>query len=140
MVSNIFINLTSKDLPKTKDFWEKLGFSFNAQFTNDNGAALVLGENIFAMLLTETFFKTFTKKELATNNIEVINAIQVESREKVDEIVDKALAAGASEPEEKKDYDWMYYRSFEDLDGHHWEVTFIDLNSIPADPSASQPV
>lgn len=138
MVKSIFINLTAKDLDKTKEFWEKIGFTFNPQFTDKNGAALVLGENIFAMLLTEEFFKTFTKKDLATNSIEVINAIQVESRDKVDEIVDKALAAGATSPEEKKDYEWMYYRSFEDIDGHHWEVTFIDEKGIPADPSASE--
>jgi uncharacterized protein len=139
MVKQIFVNLPVKDLEKTKEFWTKLGFTFNAQFTDENAAALELGENISAMLLTENFFKTFTKKEIANNSIEVINAISVESKEKVDEIVGKAMDAGGSEPEEKKDYGWMYYRSFEDLDGHHWEVTFIDEANIPKDPSSSQP-
>lgn len=140
MVKQIFVNLPVKDLEKTKEFWIKLGFTFNPQFTDQNGAALELGENITAMLLTEDFFKGFTKKEIAgTNVIEVINAVSVDNREKVDEIVDKALEAGGSEPEEKKDYGWMYYRSFEDLDGHHWEVTFLDLEKIPADPSSLEP-
>jgi uncharacterized protein len=139
MVKQIFVNLAVKDLGKTKAFWEALGFSFNPQFTDNKGAALVLGENIFAMLLTEGFFKTFTKRELAGDRIEVINAVSVESREKVDEILGKVLEAGGVEVDEAKDYGWMYYRCFEDLDNHHWEVTFIDQNNIPEDPTTSQP-
>jgi uncharacterized protein len=140
MVKQIFVNLPVKDLEKTKAFWDELGFSFNPQFTDEKGAALVLGENIFVMCLTEEFFKTFIKKELADSQKvrEVINAIGVETKDQVNQIVDKAVEAGGVENEEPKDYGWMYYRSFEDLDGHHWEVTFIDQDAIPENPSESE--
>ena len=93
---NIFVNLPVKDLEKTKDFFSKIGFEFNEQFTDKNAACLVIGDNIFAMLLTEDYFKTFTKKDLsnAANTTEVILALSAESREQVDDIVNAALAAG----------------------------------------------
>ena len=97
---NIFVNLPVKDLEKTKDFFSKIGFEFNAQFTDKNAACLVIGDNIFAMSLTEDYFKTFTKKDLsnAANTTEVILALSAESREQVDEIVNAALSAGGSPP------------------------------------------
>lgn len=120
MVVDIFVNLPIKNLKTTMDFWTKLGFSFNPQFTDDKAAALVLSEHIFAMLLTEPFFKTFIKKELADSShvTEVINAIGVQSRKEVDELVDKALAHGATKYKETDDYGWMYSRSFQDPDNH----------------------
>lgn len=128
MVKDIFVNLPIKNLEKTKEFFLKLGFTFNPQFTDEKAAALVLGEHIYAMLLTEEFFKTFTKKTIAdaSNTIEVINAIGMESKEKVDEILEKAFAAGATKVNEKYDYGWMYGGSFQDLDGHVWEVMYTD--------------
>lgn len=139
MVKQIFVNLPVKDLEKTKEFWGKLGFSFNPQFTDRRAAALVLSENIFSMLITEAFFKTFTNKEIADSSktTEVINAVSVESREEVDRIADAAMKAGAKPAKDSQDMGWMYYRSFLDLDGHHWEVTFIDEKAVPANPGQS---
>lgn len=139
MVKQIFVNLPVKDLEKTKEFWGKLGFSFNPQFTDEKAAALVLGENIFSMLIAESYFKTFTNKEIADSAkvAEVLNAVSVESREEVDRIADAAMIAGAKPAKETQDMGWMYYRSFLDIDGHHWEVTYIDEKAIPENPGQS---
>lgn len=141
MVKQIFVNLPVKNLEKTKEFFSKLGFSFNPQFTDQNAAALVLNDEkgIYAMLLTEEFFKTFVKKDIAdaTKTTEVINAIGVESKEEVDQLLEKAIANGGTKVNETYDYGWMYGGSFYDIDGHAWEVTYIDEQSIPADPAAS---
>jgi predicted lactoylglutathione lyase len=95
MATQIFVNLPCKDLKKSKAFFEKLGYGFNPQFTNDDGACLVISDTIYAMLLTETFFETFTRKSLvdATKSTEVILAISVESKEKVNELVNTAFKA-----------------------------------------------
>lgn len=140
MVKDIFVNLPIKDLEKTMAFWRGLGFEFNPQFTDEKAASLVLGEHIYAMLLREEFFKTFMKKEIADSSgvCEVITAIGVESREKVDELVDKAMELGAKKYKEADDYGWMYSRSFEDVDGHLWEVLFADAGELgDAKPSES---
>ncbi len=138
MIKQIFVNLPVKDLEKTKAFWTKLGFSFNPQFTDENAAALVLGENIFAMLIQPSFFSRFTKKEIAdaTKVTEVINAISVGSREEVDTMMMSALEAGGTETRDKEDYGWMYNRSFTDLDGHIWEPVWMDAAKAPANPGA----
>lgn len=132
MVDAIFVNLPVKDLDKTIAFWTELGFSFNKQFTNDKAGALVLGNNIYAMLVTEEYFKTFTKKEIvdATASIEVINAVSVGSKETVDELVEKALSLGAIAPKAADDYGFMYSRTFYDLDGHTWEVLFMNPDHV----------
>jgi predicted lactoylglutathione lyase len=129
MIKQVFINLPVADLPRTRAFWEALGFSFNEQFSDENAASLVLGENIFAMLLTNDYFGTFTDRAIidTKTGIEVINAFAVESRAEVDRIVDGALAQGASEPRPPQDHGWMYYRVIHDLDGHRWEFTFMDM-------------
>jgi predicted lactoylglutathione lyase len=133
MPTQIFVNLPVKDLKKSKSFFEELGYSFNPQFTNDDGACLVISDTIFAMLLTEPFFKTFTRKALidATKNTEVILAISVEAKGKVDELVNNALMAGATKSNDPQDHGWMYSRSFQDLDGHLWEVFYADPAGIP---------
>lgn len=141
MIKEIFVNLPIKDLEKTKEFWATLGFSFNPQFTDDKAAALILGENIFAMLITEPFYKTFiAKKEIADSSktSEVINAVSVENKEAVDELVDKAISSGATKYKETDDYGWMYSRSFQDLDGHLWEVLYIDITKVPENPGAAE--
>lgn len=141
MINQIFVNVPVKDLEKTKKFWIDLGFTFNPQFTDEKAGALVLGENIFAMLITEPFYKTFiAKKEIADSSkvSEVINAVSVDSKEKVDELVEKALSAGAVKYKETDDYGWMYSRSFQDLDGHLWEVLYIDTTKVPENPGASE--
>ena len=133
MATKIFVNLPVKDLDKSKDFFAKLGFPFNPQFSDDKAACLIIGENIFAMLLTEPFFKTFTKKEIADakKTTEALIAIDAESREKVDDIVKKAVEAGGAVYRDPEDHGWMYGHSFADLDGHQWEVLYMDESKIP---------
>ncbi len=137
MVKQIFVNLPVKDLNKTKEFFAKLGFTFNAQFTNEDAASMVLSENIFVMLLTETSFKRFTDKEIADSSsaTEVINAISLESKEQVDKMADTAIESGGKKTMDQ-DYGWMYSRGFQDPDGHLWEVFYMDEKNIPANPGA----
>lgn len=132
MVKQIFVNLPVKDLQKSIEFFTKLGFTFNPQFTDENATCMIVGENIFAMLLVEKFFATFTDKEIvdATKQVEVSNALSVESREEVDVILMKALAAGAVESKPAQDHGWMYSRDFEDLDGHLWGVFYGDEKAL----------
>ncbi|MEU4268242.1 VOC family protein [Streptomyces sp. NPDC026092] len=130
----IFVNLPVKDLETSKAFWSKLGYSFNPQFSDDTTACLVISDTIFAMLLTEPKFKEFTKpgKELvdATKSTEVLLTLSAESRVKVDELADGALAAGGTAAKEPIDFGSMYGRSFSDPDGHHWEVMWMDPAEI----------
>jgi predicted lactoylglutathione lyase len=130
--TKIFVNLPIMDLNKSVVFFTKLGFSFNPQFTDENATCMIIGEDIFIMLLVEKFFKTFTKKDVCdtSKNTEAIVALSVESREKVDQMIEKAIEAGGSEPREKQDHGWMYGRSFEDIDGHLWEVFFMEESAI----------
>lgn len=128
MSTKIFVNLPVKDLSRTKAFFAKLGYTFNPQFTDEKAACMVISEDIYAMLLVEKFFKTFTKKQIAdsTKTTEMLLALSFESREKVDEMMAKALAAGAKKAREPQDHGFMYERSFEDLDGHIWEIFWMD--------------
>lgn len=132
MNRKIFVNLPVKDLPKSMDFFKALGFAFNPQFTGDNFACMVIGENIFSMLLTEEHFKTFTPKAIAdaTKTSEVLLAIDCEDRAKVDEMVEKAVAAGGSTYAEPRDLGFMYQHGFEDLDGHIWEIFYMDPSFV----------
>lgn len=133
MVKQIFVNLPVKDLKKSMVFFSKLGFAFNQLFTDDNAACMIIGENIYAMLLTEPFFQTFTKKDIsdATKTTEVLIAIDASSRAEVDDMVKKAAAAGGVIYREQQDHGWMYGHSFSDLDGHQWEVLYMDESKIP---------
>ena len=133
MASKIFINLAVKDLKKSIDFFTKLGFSFNPQFTDEQATCMIIGDNIFAMLVIEQRFKDFTKKEIcnAHKNTEVLIAIDADSREKVDEMVKTAVDAGGSIYMEPQDHGWMYGHSFADLDGHQWEIMYMDESAIP---------
>ena len=133
MATKIFVNLPVKDLKRTMDFFSKLGYTFNEQFTDEKAACMVISEDIFAMLLTESFFKTFIpKKEIADSNktTEVLVALSADTREKVDELVDKAITAGGRQLREPEDHGFMYARSFEDPDGHIWEVVWMDPAGI----------
>jgi predicted lactoylglutathione lyase len=129
----IFVNLPVKDLPRSRSFFESMGYSFNPQFSNDQGACLVISDTIHAMLLTEPFFQTFTKKAIADarKSTEVLICLSCESRAEVDELVAKAVKAGGSTPSEKQDHGFMYSHSFEDLDGHVWELVYMDPNATP---------
>jgi len=128
MINKIFVNLPIKDLKRSMSFFSELGFTFNKQFTDENAACLVINDDIYAMLLTEKFYQTFIRKEIAdsTKVSEVIVALNCESRGEVDVLVEKALKAGAKEYREPEVYEWMYGRSFEDLDGHYWELGYMD--------------
>lgn len=132
MSKQIFVNLPVKDLSKTVAFFTKLGFTFNAQFTNEDATSMIVADNIFVMLLVEPFFKNFTKKEIADakKTTEVIICLSAESREKVDEMVKLAIEAGGSAPIDKQDHGWMYQHGFEDLDGHLWEIAYMDMSKM----------
>jgi uncharacterized protein len=132
MTTKIFVNLPVQDLNKTIEFFTKLGFRFNPQFTDENATCMIVGEDIFVMLLVEKFFKTFTKKEICdtTKNIEVIVALSAESREKVDQMINKAIEAGGRESREPQDHGWMYGRSFEDINRHLWEIIYMDEKAV----------
>jgi uncharacterized protein len=132
MSTKIFVNLPVKDLNASIDFFTKLGFSFDLNFTDENATSMVIGDDIYVMLMVEPFFRTFTKKDVvdATKATETIVALGVESRARVDEIADAALASGGSEANETNDQGFMYGRSFNDLDGHLWEVVWMDPAAI----------
>ena len=128
MATKIFVNLPVKDLDKSVSFFTTLGFTFNPQFTDENATCMIIGEDIFIMLLVEPFFKNFTKKEIAdaSKTTESIICLSAESPAKVDEMVRLALEAGGKAPNDKQDQGWMYGHGFEDLDGHLWEVMWMD--------------
>jgi uncharacterized protein len=132
MAPKIFVNLSVKDLNKTIGFFTKIGFRFNPQFTDENATCMIVGEDIFVMLLIEKFFKTFTKKEICDTkkNTEVIIALSVESKEKVDQMINNAIESGDIESRDKQDYGWMYGRIFEDNNGPIWEIIYMDENLI----------
>lgn len=131
-VKSIYVNLPVKNLEKTREFWTKLGFSFNEQFSDDKALCLVLNEGlIYSMLISHEFFSTFTNRAIADGSTtQVLVAIEVDSRELVDQIVKNALENGASRYKESADHGWMYYDIFADIDGHQWEIMFTDPSQI----------
>lgn len=132
-VKSIFVNLPIKDIQETRDFWNQLGFTFNEQFSDEKALCLILNDgSIYAMLLKRDFFSTFTNRSLAAgSSTQVILAIEVESREKVDHIVKTALENGATRYRECEDHGWMYYDSFSDINGHQWEILYTDPSKTP---------
>jgi uncharacterized protein len=132
MTTKIYVNLVVKDLNKSIDFFTRLGFRFNPLFTDDTAACMIIGENIFSMLVTESKFKEFTRKKIndAHKFTETFISIELDSREKVDEMVYKAIAAGGASYFAAEDLGWMYQRSFEDLDGHQWELLFMNEEAM----------
>lgn len=133
-VKSIFLNLPIKDLKRTRDFWSKLGFSFNEQFSDDKALCLVLNDGlIYSMLVIHELFSTFTNRPIADGtSTQVLTAVEVDSREQVDKIVNLALENGATRYKECVDHGWMYYDSFADLDGHQWEIMFTDPTQMQA--------
>ena len=132
MATQIFVNLPVKDLKKSIEFFTKLGFSFNPQFTDETATCMIIADDIYAMLLTEEKFKTFTPKPIcdATKSTEVLVALSSESRKNVDEMVRKAVTAGGSTYNKPQDHGFMYGHGFQDLDGHIWEVFFMEPSAI----------
>jgi uncharacterized protein len=133
MIKQVFINLPVQNLDASVAFFTKLGFTFNAQFTDTNATCMIMGENMFAMLLVKNMFTNFTKKEIADTHktTEVIIAMDLGSKDAVNEMVAKAKDAGGQIYDEPKDHGWMYQHCFADLDGHQWEVMWADLNLLP---------
>lgn len=134
MTRQIFINLAVKDLNKTIEFFTKLGFKFNPQFTDENATCMIIDKDSFVMLLAEKFFKTFIPdKDIcdAKKSAEALVAISAESRAKVDEMIKKVIEAGGKEYRNTQDYGWMYGRSFEDINGHIWEIFYMDESAMP---------
>jgi len=127
MANQIFVNLPVKNLARSVEFFAKLGYTFDAQFTDENATCMVVGENIFVMLLVESFFATFTRKPVsdAKQSTEAILALALASRAQVDEQVAQAVAGGGK-ASTAQDHGWMYQHGFEDLDGHLWEVFWMD--------------
>ncbi len=139
MATKIFVNLPVKNLNRSIEFFTKLGYTFNPQFTDENATCMIIGENIFAMLLVEERFKDFTKKPIADakKSTEVLIELDAESREKVDEMVQKAVDAGGSIYIDAQDHGWMYAHSFADLDGHQWEILWMDESAVPQQSEAA---
>jgi len=127
MATKIFVNLPVKNLKKSVDFFSKLGFTFDPQFTDETAACMVVAEDIFVMLLTEAKFKTFTPKQIcdATKSTEVLVCLSTESREAVNEMVRKAVAAGGKTYNQPQDHGFMYGHGFQDLDDHIWELIYM---------------
>ena len=127
MKTQIYVNLPVKDLKRSTAFFENLGFHVEPEFSNDQASCVVLGENLFAMLLVESFFKTFTNKPIcdATKSTEVLVCLSCESRARVDELMKLAIDAGGRAPRKPQDQGFMYGHGFEDLDGHIWELVYM---------------
>ena len=132
MSRKIFVNLPVRDLAQSMDFFSTLGFSFNKQFTDDKAACMIISDEAFVMLLAEPFFQTFTKREPAdtSRTTEALLALSCQSRAEVDELVRKAIDAGGKHAMDPQDHGFMYGWSFYDIDGHHWEVLWMDPNAV----------
>ncbi|MEZ5103022.1 MAG: hypothetical protein R2757_00875 [Draconibacterium sp.] len=135
MNSQIFINLAVKDVYKSMDFYTRMGFTNNPQFSDENGKCMVWNDHIFVMLLTHDKFNSFANKPIADtkNHIAALFSLSVENLDKVNEIVENGLAAGGSEPVPFEDYGFMQKRNIEDFDGHTWEIFCMDMGKFPTD-------
>jgi uncharacterized protein len=132
MATQIFVNLPVKNLAKSIEFFTQLGYSFNQQFTDETATCMIVSESIFVMLLTEAKFKTFTPKPVcdATQSTEVLICLSCESQSNVDEMLDRAIAAGGTTYNEPQDYGFMYTHGYQDLDGHIWELVYMKPDAL----------
>jgi uncharacterized protein len=138
MSRQTFINLPVKDLARATGFFTKVGFSFDPVFTDDNATRMIIGDETSAMLVAEPFFKGFiAPQDIAdtTTSREVLVGLSADSREEVDDLVDKAIQAGAEDLGEAQDDGFMYMRGFRDLDGHQWSFIYMDMSAIPGQGS-----
>jgi predicted lactoylglutathione lyase len=133
MARQIFVNLPVRDLDRSVEFYTRLGFKFNPQFTDEKATCMIIGEESFVMLLVENFFQGFTKKPVADahKSTEVLICISAESKAEVEDMVKKAVEAGGKTPNPSADHGWMYQHGFEDLDGHVWEIAYMDMSKFP---------
>jgi uncharacterized protein len=129
----IYVNLPVKDLPASRKFFDALGYAFNPDFSNDDAACMIVSDEIYVMLLVEKFFATFTKKPVADarQSTEVLICLSADSRAEVDALVEKARKAGGSVSSASQDYGFMYGHGFADLDGHQWEVMYMEPGGKP---------
>jgi len=137
--THIFVNLHVQDVERSIAFFTELGFEFDMQFTDkDKAACLIIGENMYAMLLKEEFFKTFTKREIVDTEqyAQLTVGLAAESREKVNEIVNKAVEAGGKLYTDPMDHGFMYQWGFQDPDGHIWEIAYMDMSALPGQQQA----
>jgi len=132
MATKIFVNLPVKDLNKSVEFFTRLGYTFNAQFTDETATCMIVSDDIFVMLLTEPKFQSFTPKPIcdARRNTEVLIALSCESRSHVREMVQKAVAAGGSTYNDEQDHGFMLQHGYQDLDGHIWEVVYMEPSAL----------
>jgi hypothetical protein len=140
MTTKIFVNLPVKDLTKSVEFFTKVGYTFNPQFTDEKGTCMIISEDIYVMLLVEPFFKSFTKKEIVdtVKANEAIICLSTESREEVDALVKKAVDAGATTPDGPEDMGFMYSHGFQDLDGHLWNILYMDPSAVNQEQPATE--
>lgn len=133
MHSQIFVNLPVKDLKRSVEFFTRLGYTFNPQFTDDNATCMIVGENLFVMLLTEKFFGSFTSKAIVDTSkaTESLICLSCDSQQQVDDLVARARAAGARVPRTAQDHGFMYAHGYEDLDGHTWEL--VHMSGAPVE-------
>ncbi|MBF4461445.1 MULTISPECIES: VOC family protein [unclassified Rathayibacter] len=138
-VSTVFVNLPVTDLERSKAFYTSLGWSVNPLFSDENAACIVISDTIYAMLLVHPFFSTFTSKEIidAKTQVQGLFALGAESRDEVDDLLAKGLAAGGAEPVAAQDLGFMYSRDLEDPDGHIWEILWMDPAAAEAGPPAA---
>lgn len=131
MARQIYVNLPVSDLDRSRQFFTALGFGFDPKFSNENAGCLRVGENIFVMLLVEHYFQTFINKRIcdAHQSTEVLICLSCESREEVDDLVARAVAAGGKVPRDPQDFGFMYGHAFEDLDGHIWELVYMEVET-----------
>jgi uncharacterized protein len=134
----MFVNLAVRDLKRAKAFFSALGFDFNPKFTDDNAASMIVSDEGYVMLLAEPFFKTFTTHEACdtSRHTEALIALSCESRNEVDELAKKAITAGGRDAMPAQEHGFMYARSFYDLDGHHWELVWMDPKAVELGPEA----
>lgn len=134
-INQIYVNLPVKDVQKTREFWTKLGFSINEQFSDEKAICVIMKEDhIYTMFLKEEFFQTFTDRSVTKGETtQTLLAIGVNSREEVDNMVKTAIENGGSKYSEPQDHGWMYQNAFSDLNGHQWEVMFADMSKLPTE-------
>lgn len=134
-INQIYVNLPVKDVQKTREFWTKLGFSINEQFSDEKAICVIMKEDhIYTMFLKEEFFQTFTDRPVTKGETtQTLLAIGVNSREEVDNMVKTAIENGGSKYSEPQDHGWMYQNAFSDLNGHQWEVMFADMSKLPTE-------
>jgi predicted lactoylglutathione lyase len=138
MGKKIFINLPVRDLEKTARFFEQIGYGFNPQFSDDKAKCMIISEDIYVMFLIEPFFRSFTGKEISdtSRTCDSILSLTVESPAAVDDLIKKCIEAGGKDISKPQQADFMYLKTFEDPDGHHWEIFHMDMAKVPTEPQA----